>query len=311
MAMLYLWTRQRYKRRLKKFGKSDILFSLMSEVSKYKPTIKISLQLAALAMLIFAVCRPWGAMRDKTENRQGIEIAIAMDVSNSMLASASSEDDGISRLRTAKMALEKVLNTLDNDRVGLILYAGSAYTLLPVTSDYISAKMFLNSINTDMVPVQGTAIADAIHRSMDLFSSRKDVGKSIILITDAEDFEGDALEAVKDAAKCGVKVNVVGVGSAQGARIPVKGGYLQDDEGNIVNTKLNEELAVKMAEVGKGIYVNASNSDAIPELVKQLNSIKKLLGLQIYMLYMTRFILCLFGCQYFSYWLIYLFLIEK
>jgi len=275
VGAFYLMARYARRRNLKRFGKPEILQPLMPEVSKYKPQIKIALQLLALAAIIIAICRPWGAMRGRTENREGIEIAIAMDVSNSMLASVSSDDGGVSRLRTAKMVLEKLLNKLDNDRVGLVVYAGGAYTLLPVTSDYISAKMFLNSINTDIVPVQGTAIADAIHQSMNLFSSKKGVGKAIILITDAEDLEGDALEAVKEAAKSGVTVNVIGVGSEQGARIPVAGGYFMDDEGNVVNTKLNEALATQMAEAGKGIYVNASDSDAIPELMKQLGGIKK------------------------------------
>jgi Ca-activated chloride channel family protein len=263
-------------RSLKRFGNPDVFASLMPSVSKYMPPIKLTLQLLIVLFLIIVMARPWGGVKDQKSEKHGIEVVIAMDVSNSMLASSTGEDGGTSRLRTAKLMLEKLINKLDNDRVGLIVYAGEAYTLLPVTSDYVSAKMFLNSINTDMVPVQGTDIAGAISAALNSFSDRKDVGKSSILITDVEDLEGEALTAAQSAKEMGVQVNVIGVGSSKGAIIPIGNGqYFRDDNGQVVTTLLNEQLGVDIAKEGGGIYVNANNSDALTELYKQLSKIKK------------------------------------
>lgn len=257
-------------------GNPKILSQLMPDVSKYMHSIKLVFQLIIVLLIIIVIARPWGGLKDQKTEKEGIEVVIAMDVSNSMLASSTGENDATSRMRTAKLMLEKLINQLDNDRVGLIVYAGQAYTLLPVTSDYVSAKMFLNSINTDMVPIQGTAIADAINTALNTYSDKKEIGKSLIIITDAEDLEGDAIEAAKEAAKAGIQVNVIGVGSSKGTLIPIGNGeYLRDDNGTIVTTALNEQLGVDIANVGNGIYVNASNSDALSELMKQIGKIKK------------------------------------
>lgn len=276
---LYAWARYARARKLKKFGRPDVLGPLMPEVSPYKPPIKITLQMIALTLLVIAFARPWGGVRDEKTVKEGIEVVIAVDASNSMLASSTSDEKGIDRMRTAKLILEKLINRLDNDRVGLIVYAGDAYTLIPVTSDYVSAKMFLNSIDPSQITNQGTNITAAIDMAAKSFSADKKIGKAIILITDAEDLEDQqsVMDAAKTAARNGIQIDVVGLGSISPVTIPVKGGGLMidPDTGEPVRTALNEDLATEIASAGKGIYVNASNNDALNELDKQLDTVKK------------------------------------
>lgn len=250
----------------------------MPEVSPYKPPLKISLEMCALALLIIAFARPWGGIKDQKTEKEGIEVVIAVDASNSMLASSTAADDGPERMRTAKLMLEKLINRFDNDRVGLIVYAGSAYTLIPVTNDYVSAKMFLNSIDPSQIAEQGTNIGAAIDMATASFSDNKNIGKALILITDAEELDDKAgvMEAAKAAAKNGVQVDVIGVGTATAVTIPDNGPVMYDPEtGEPVHTALNEELAADIAKAGKGIYVNAANRDALNELDKQLDTLKK------------------------------------
>lgn len=277
-GLLYVWARYARRIKLKKFGRPEILAGLMPEVSQYKPPLKITLQLIALACIILAFARPWGGIKDEKTVKQGIEVVIAVDASNSMLASASDDPQGPDRMRTAKMILEKLINRLDNDRVGLIVYAGQAYTLIPVTNDYVSAKMFLNSIDPSQIAEQGTNIGSAIDMAVSSFSDNKDLGKAIILITDAEELEDQegVTQAVKNAVKNGVQVDVVGVGSSTPVVIPERGSVMIDDQtGEPVRTALNEDLASKIAQLGKGIYVNASASGALNDLDRQLSTLKK------------------------------------
>lgn len=186
---LYAWARYARRRNLRKFGRIKVIGSLMPEVSPYKPPLKLSLEMFALAFIILALARPWGGVKDEKTVKEGIEVVIAVDASNSMLASASDSPDGPDRMRTAKLILEKLINRLDNDRVGLIVYAGQAYTLIPVTNDYVSAKMFLNSIDPTQIAEQGTNMTSAIEMAANSFSDNKNIGKAIILITDAEELE--------------------------------------------------------------------------------------------------------------------------
>lgn len=276
---LYAWARYARSRNLKKFGRPKVLASLMPETSPYKPPIKITLQMLALALVVIALARPWGGVKDEKTVKEGIEVVIAVDASNSMLASSTAEEKGIDRMRTAKLILEKLINRLDNDRVGLIVYAGDAYTLIPVTSDYVSAKMFLNSIDPSQLSNQGTNITAAIDMATKSFSEDKKIGKAIILITDAEDLEDEqsVMDAAKAAARNGIQLDVVGLGTTTPVPIPLKGGgYLMNPEtGEPVRTALNEDLATEIASAGKGIYVNASNNDALNELDKQLDTVKK------------------------------------
>ncbi len=278
-VLLYAWARYVRRRKLRKFGKLEVLAPLMPDVSPYKPPLKITLEMIALSMLIIAFARPWGGVKDEKTTKEGIEVVIAVDASNSMLASSTSDPDGIDRMRTAKLTLEKLINRLDNDRVGLIIYAGDAYTLIPVTNDYVSAKMFLNSIDPSQIENQGTNMASAIDLATKSFSEDKRIGKAIILLTDAEELDdvNSVMDAAKNAAKNDVQIDVVGLGSS--APVPIRTGrgqYLPDpDTGQPVMTALNEDLAAEVAKAGHGIYVNASNRDALNELDKQLSTVKK------------------------------------
>ncbi len=276
--LLYIWARYARRKKLKKFGNPEIISGLMPEVSPYKPPLKIALALVALACLIIAFARPWGGVKDEKTVKQGIEVVIAVDASNSMRASASDSPDGPDRMRTAKLILEKLINRLDNDRVGLIVYAGQAYTLIPVTNDYVSAKMFLNSIDPSQIAEQGTNIASAVDMATNSFSDNKDLGKAIILITDAEELEDQegVTQAVKNAVKKGIQVDVLGVGSSTPVTIPDGTSVMIDDQtGQPVETALNDRLAAEIAQLGKGIYVNASSSDALNDLDRQLSTLKK------------------------------------
>lgn len=276
---LYILARYSRRKKLKCFGKLASLMPLMPEVSDYKAPLKICVQMAALSLLIIAMARPWGGIKNQKTTKEGIEVIIAVDASNSMLASASSEDNGTSRMRTAKFTLEKLINRLDNDRVGLIVYANSAYTLIPVTNDYVSAKMFLNSIDPAQIKDQGTNITAAIDMAMNSFSDNKNIGKALILITDAEELEDKegVMKAASEAGRKGIQVDVVGVGSSTAVTVPEgNGGVMIDPEtGSPVRTALNEDLAAEIAKNAKGIYVNASNRDALSELDRQLDTLKK------------------------------------
>ncbi|MCH5222486.1 MAG: VWA domain-containing protein [Muribaculaceae bacterium] len=278
-VLLYFLARYARSRKLKKFGKSGVIQNLMPDVSPFKPPLKLIIEMASLILIIFAVARPWGGVRDEKNVKEGIEVVIAVDASNSMYASSTADEKGSDRMRTSKLILEKLINRLDNDRVGLIVYAGEAYTLIPVTNDYVSAKMFLNSIDPSQIENQGTDIAAAIRMAQSSFSDDSKIGKAVILITDAEELEDQegVMAAVQSAAKEGIQIDVVGLGSSTPVPIPLKnGGYMMNPlTGERVMTALNEDLAASIAKEGKGIYVNASNREALNELDKQLDTLKK------------------------------------
>lgn len=277
-GLIYIAARISRTQKLKRFGRLSILKPLMPEVSPYKPPLKIAIELLALTFIILAFARPWGGIKDQKTIKEGIEVVIAVDASNSMKASATDSPDGPDRMRTAKLMLEKLINRLDNDKVGLIVYAAQAYTLIPVTNDYVSAKMFLNSIDPSQIHQQGTDIATAINMATHSFSENKNIGKAIILITDAEELEDEqgVKEAVKQASRQGIQIDVVGVGSSTPVTIPENGHLMIDEStGNPVQTALNENLAKEIANNGKGIYVNASSSSALNDLDRQLNTLKK------------------------------------
>lgn len=278
-VVLYFVARYQRDRKLKKFGNLKVLSPLMPDVSPFKPPLKLILEMGALILIIFALARPWGGVKDEKTVKEGIEVVIAVDASNSMYASSTSDEKGNDRMRTSKLILEKLINRLDNDKVGLIVYAGEAYTLIPVTNDYVSAKMFLNSIDPSQIDNQGTDIAAAIRMAESSFSEDKNIGKAIILITDAEELEDSegVMSAAGKAADAGIQIDVVGLGSSTPVPIPIKGGgYMMNPlTGERVMTSLNEDLAARIAEAGKGIYVNASNREALNELDKQLDTLKK------------------------------------
>ena len=275
--LLFYWAQVARKHKIKKFGHPAVLEPLMPERSPYKPYIKIILQMIAILALIIAIARPRSGEKEDVEDSRGIEVMIAFDVSRSMLASSNDDPRGISRLDRAKHILDKLVDKLNNDKVGLIVFAGEAYTQLPLTTDYISAKMYLNSLSPNMIQTQGTAIGDAIGLAMNGFTSDETMSKAIILITDAEDHEGNADEMAKEAANKGIQINVIGVGSPKGNPIPLdnQGTYMKDREGNVVTTKLNEAVAASIAKTGNGIYVNGAQSSALNTLEDSLDRLEK------------------------------------
>lgn len=271
MVRLVVW-RQR-KSKLRKFGDPELLRRLMPEASAYRPTVKFWLQMAALALLIVTLARPQMGSKVSHEKRNGIEIIIAMDISNSMKA----EDVVPSRLDKSKLMVENLVDHFTTDKVGLVVFAGDAFVQLPITSDYVSAKMFLQNITPSLINTQGTDIAKALTVSMRSFTQQDKMGKAIVLITDGEDHEGGALEAAKAAAKKGINVFILGVGDPKGAPIPTgNGGYMTDNTGQTVLSALNEKMCREVAQAGSGMYIHVDNtSDAQDQLNAQLTKLQK------------------------------------
>ena len=274
LVLLFLWNRRDRSKRLQRYGKRASIEPLMPEVSRYKPWIRLVLELLLLTMVIVVLARPRAGSSKTTTKVHGIEVMVAVDVSNSMNASSTDNPQDVSRLQRSKMILQKLIDRLENNKVGLIVFAGNAYMQMPMTSDAASAKLFLNGINTNMAPTQGTAIGAAINMALNGFSQSKKSQKAII-ITDGENFEDDAVDAARNAAKLGVQVNVIGVGSTTGAPIPMDGGYMTDDEGNPVTTYLNEKMAQQIADAGKGVYISGTASDAVSTLQETLDKLAK------------------------------------
>ena len=268
----WLLERKQHKR-LRKFGDPELLSQLMPDVSRWRPAAKFWMLEAALALLIVMIARPQMGTRISHDKRTGIETIIAMDISNSMLA----EDVVPSRLDRTKMMVENLVDNFTDDKIGLIVFAGDAFVQLPITSDYVSAKMFLSDIHPSLMATQGTDIATAINMATNSFTQQQGVGKAIIVVTDGEDHEGGALEAAKDAKKKGMRVYVLGVGSPNGAPIPLgNGNYMKDRTGNTVMTKLNEEMCRQVAEAGGGAYIHVdNNSNAQQQLDNELSKLTK------------------------------------
>lgn len=275
VVLLFIMAVTARKRKLRRFGRPDVLKPLMPEVSPYKPRIKITLEVLAMIALVIVLARPRHGEKVPQQSRlEGIEIMIAFDVSNSMLASESDDPTGVSRLDRARLLLEKLIGKLQNDKVGLVVFAGEAKTQMPLTTDYYTAKMYLSELSPKMVQMQGTSITDAINMSVRALSDDDKVNKSIILITDAENHEGDAVEAAKEAAKNGIQVDVIGVGSAKGVPIPINSvgtEYLRDKDGQVVLTSFNAEAAEEIAKAGDGTYINGSSAKALDTLVDALD----------------------------------------
>lgn len=271
VVRLVVW-RQR-KSKLRKFGDPELLRRLMPDASDYRPTVKFWLLMAALALLIVTLARPQMGSKVSHEKRNGIEIIIAMDISNSMKA----EDVVPSRLDKSKLMVENLVDHFTTDKVGLVVFAGDAFVQLPITSDYVSAKMFLQDITPSLINTQGTDIAKALTVSMRSFTQQDKMGKAIVLITDGEDHEGGALEAAKAAAKKGINVFILGVGDPKGAPIPTgNGGYMTDNTGQTVLSALNEKMCREVAQAGSGMYIHVDNtSDAQDQLNAQLTKLQK------------------------------------
>lgn len=271
ILMRFIVWRKR-KRNLRKFGDPSLLKEMMPDVSKYRPTIKFCLLLSAITILIFMIARPQVGSKISHEKREGIEVLIALDISNSMLA----QDVIPSRLEKSKLLIEDLVDHFTNDKVGLVVFAGDAFVQLPITNDYVSAKMFLQNFNPSLITTQGTDLARAISLSQSCFTQREHIGRAIIVITDGEDHEGGALEAAREAYKKGINVFILGVGTSKGAPIPDgNGGYLKDNSGQTVLSALNEQMCQQVAKAGNGVYIHVDNtSDAQERLNKELSKLQ-------------------------------------
>lgn len=293
IAVLYVLARINRRRKLARFGTPAHIAHLMPEASRYLPGIKIIIALLALTFIILGAARPYVhtdsevARTDGEETVSGIEVMLCVDVSNSMLASSTKDLNGVSRLQRTKFILDKMLATMVNDRVGLIVFAGNAYLQLPLTPDIYSAKMIVNSLSTEMVPMQGTDIRAAIEMAVNSFDPNSDFNKAIVIVTDGETFESDAVEAAKKAQVAGIQVDVIGIGDSDtGMPIPLSAhlrehsdlqttpdGYLTYD-GEEVRTKLDAHTAAQIAEAGGGIYLNGSSPTVNKDIDLQLDKIK-------------------------------------
>jgi len=271
--MLFLIWR---KNALSRYGDWQVISQLMPEFSMIKIILKFILLMVSITFLTFALVDPQTGSKLEKIKRKGIDLIIALDVSNSMLA----EDLRPNRLERAKQAISRLIDQLEGDRIGIIIFAGKAYTQLPITTDYAAAKMFTSTININMIPTQGTAIADAVELAATSFGDTKH-NRAIIIITDGEDFQGGVLEQTDAAVKKGITIYTIGMGLPEGAPIPVyngnfRTGYKKDQQGNVIMTKLDETLLQRIASLGNGMYIRASNSEAgLNKIFDDINKIEK------------------------------------
>ena len=245
------------RKRIMKFGDPSLVSQLMPSYSRGKAWVRLVLFSIGFFFFVIGLSRPQIGAKLKEHETRGAEIMIVLDVSNSMLA----EDYSPNRLERAKLAISRLVDKLRDDRIGLIVFAGNSFVQLPITTDYVSAKMFLNSISTESVPVQGTAIGEAINTAMRSFSAQSEKSRAIVVITDGENHEDDPVAAAKQAAGLGARVFAIGVGSPEGKPIPMNGELLKDKNGEIVVTRLDEDVLKEVAAAGGGLYVRAANSE--------------------------------------------------
>lgn len=274
LALIYFSYR---RNRLKRLGDKNLVKDLLPYSSNRKRVVKIILFCLAFSSLILALCNLQTGSKLTEVKREGADLIVCLDVSNSMLA----QDLSPNRLERAKYALEKMIDGLEGDRLGLVIFAGEAYVQLPITSDYSSAKLFLSSINTKMVPVQGTNIGAAINKAMESFGKDEGKNKAIILITDGENHEIEAVQAAEEAGKAGIMINTIGIGSESGVPIPlmengVVKGYRKNKAGETIVTKLNSDILKQIAAKGNGVYVQASQSDlGIKAILNKVDELEK------------------------------------
>lgn len=271
---IFIFNQIRKQKKIKIFGDPELMAVLMPHVSRFRPQLKFYLQIFAVALLIVVLARPQFGKKKEEVKRKGIEVMVALDISNSML----SEDVQPSRLEKSKQVLSKLIDGMSSDKIGLIVFAGDAYTQLPITVDYVSAKMFLESISPNLIARQGTAIGSAIDLAIKSFPENSTASKSIILITDGENFEDNAVEAAKLASDNKIEVNVIGMGKTDGSPIPIPGtlGFRKDKDGNVIVTKLNEQMCQEIAQAGTGVYVRADNTNSAYKVIsKELDTLSK------------------------------------
>lgn len=274
LVVLHVLSNLRRRRKLAEYGDAELLSRLMPDASSVRPNIRFWLLFASYTLCCFLLARPQFGSKQETITRKGIETVIALDISNSMLA----EDVAPSRLDKSKRIISNLVDRFQDDKVGLIVFAGDAFVQLPITSDFISAKVFLNAISPGLISRQGTDIKTAIELATRSFTPNEGVGKAIIIITDGEDFEGGAVEAAAAAAEKGYQIYVMGVGLPTGTPIPGerRGEFRKDKDGNVVMTHLNEEMCRNIAAAGKGAYFYVDNSNAAEKaLQKEFDKLAK------------------------------------
>lgn len=273
IIVIRLLEMRKRKLKLKKLGDLSLLKQLMPDVSSSRKSLKFWLMMAALVLMIVMLARPQMGTKISQEKRKGIEVIISLDISNSMRA----EDVVPSRLDKSKMLVENMVDNFTNDKVGLVVFAGDAFIQLPITSDYVSAKMFLQNTDPSLIATQGTDLAGAIELSSKSFTQQDNIGRAILIITDGEDHEGGAIEAAEKARKNGIKVFVLGVGSTKGSPVPDgNGGYMKDNSGQEVISALNEEMCKQVAQAGGGAYIHVDNTSlAQRQLNDELTKLQK------------------------------------
>ena len=272
LPLLYGLARSLRKQRIGKFGDPELVNALMPSWSGAKGWVRLVLFDLAFLCFVIGLARPQMGAKLQEKETKGAEIMICLDVSNSMLA----KDYSPNRLERAKLAISRITDKLQGDRIGLIIFAGTSFVQLPITNDYVSAKMFLGSISTESIPVQGTAIGDAVLTAARGFSAQSEKSRAIIVITDGENHEDDPVDAAKQAADLGIKVYTIGVGSLRGEPIPMDGDLLKDKDGNIVVTHLDEGTLRRMAEAGGGAYVHAGNEEfGLNPIINDINRMEE------------------------------------
>ncbi|MFZ3274550.1 MAG: VWA domain-containing protein [Lutibacter sp.] len=266
--LLVLWWKKRIQ---KQFADPKLIQKLSPEKSTFKSFLKITVFCLALAFLIISLTNPKMGTKLETVKREGVDIVFALDVSKSMVA----EDIAPNRLEKAKQIITKIVENLGGDRVGIIIYAGNSYPLLPITTDYAAAKMFLQNANTDMVSSQGTAINDAIERALTYYDDNEQTNRFLVIVSDGEDHEENTLELAKQAAEKGIKIYTVGIGTAKGGPIPLKEngrvmGYKKDSKGMVVVTQMNEQILRDIANAGNGKYINGNKTQETIASIKEV-----------------------------------------
>ena len=259
IVLLFIYSIYRRNKDIKSYGDPQLLKALIPSYTSMRSHFTFWFSLVALMLMIFVLARPQFGAKKETVTTRGVEVVVALDISNSMLA----DDITPSRLDKAKRLISRIINKSSENKVALIVFAGDAFVQLPITNDFISAKMFLESISPRLIDRQGTDIASAINLAAKSFTPNDKVGKAIVIITDGENHEGGAEEAARMAAEKGMHVFVLGIGTEKGGRIPLSGKneFLRDEDGYVVVTKLNEEMAHSIAEAGKGVYIPVDNTN--------------------------------------------------
>lgn len=291
-VLIFIIYRYDRKRKLRRIGDRALLAGLMPEVSSFKPVLKFTILMLALAFMLIAAANPQIGSKMEEIKREGVEVIIALDISNSMLA----EDVKPSRLELARLSISKLIDNLNSDRIGLVLFAGDAYLQLPLTTDYSAAKLMLSTVSTGLIDMQGTAIGRALELSMKSFSKDETRNKAIILITDGENHEDDALSIAAEAAEQGIVIHTIGMGSIAGSPIPQNpnnpnSGYIKNESGETVISKLNANMLQQLAAIGGGRFIRASATNPnLTTLIEELAGMEKQeFGSRIYTDYEDRF----------------------